>query len=287
MKKRIGLLFLLVITFGLCVILGFEAIPKTNKLKENKVEESVVESTVQSTLSGEVPAVVEKSNPENLSQTEESLSAEDKAVKEEISKYSNTKVDFRHNTQEIIKGKSFDITFSEIDYLPSYKGVIYINGLGDEFVYNTDNGKLRYAIMESVIVEKTAESIDFETAKRIAAEYVAENCDISKYTMNQHKEIEGGYYFCYTRYIGGYPSNDRYSIQIGYDGVIVYISDFTDTFIGKELNYDKEFINAKIKEYSAEMEIDWDSIIICISDGRVAASYTVPEAHAIAVTPLE
>lgn len=304
MKKRISLVFLLVLALGLSVIIGFTGISTTNTASSNNVEEvnkgnskTIVENEAESLVSEIeiVESTTQTIQNENISiedtnskiTMDEILSAEDRAVKSEISKYSNTKVDFRHDKQETIKGKRFDVTFSEIDSSSDYKRVIYKNNLGDEFVYNTDNGKLRYAVMESVITEKATESIDAESAQKIAVEYVSENCDINKYTMDQYKEKDSGYYFCFTRYIGGYPSSDRYSIQIGYDGAIVYVSDFTDTFDSKELNYSKEFIDSKIKEYSDETKVDWNSITICIHEGKVAVKYTELEKCAIAILPLE
>ncbi len=284
MTRRISLVFVLILALVLCIAVGCKYLPKTEDNNKENSDEIIIEEVVVETHKTEADEQI--STIEKLPESE-TLSAEDKAVKTEISKHIDTAVDFRYNKQEVLQDKTFDITFSEIDQSSNYERVIYKNELGDEFAYNTNNGKLRYAVIESVAVKKTAESIDCETAQQIATEYISANCDISRYIMSQQKEIDTGYYFCYTRYIGSYPSVDRFSVQIGYDGNIVYISDFTDTFTGKELNLDEIFIDAKIRECLDETKVDWDSITICLNEGKLAVRYIIPEQHAVAVLPLE
>lgn len=284
MKQRMRIIPLLCLALGLCIFVGFDRLSGTTDVDENtKQSNSVMEIEIfdnssQTALNEQVSNEVVNS---------EVLLIEDKIVKSEISKYSNTTVDFRYNKQETIQGKEFNLTFEKIDSLNDYKRTIYTNDSCDEFVYNTDNGKLRYAVIESAVTEKVAESIDKAAAKKKAEEYVFAKCNISDYTIDQEKETDKGYYFCFTRYIATYPSNDRYSVQIGYDGSIVYISDFTDTFDGKNINYDKAFIDAKIKEHSDETKVDWSSVTVRLEEGKVAVSYTVDENNAVYVLPLE
>lgn len=219
---------------------------------------------------------------------EDFISAEDKAVKSEISKYVDTKVDFRLNRQEMINQKTFNLTFSEIEnIIENNEKVVYKNELEDVFKYDAKSGKLREAIINSVVTQKTNESIDENAAQKITIEYAKTKYETDAYKLYSCKETTKGYNYIYTRYICGYPSSDKFSIKVGYDGNIVYVSDFTDTFDSKELNYSKEFIDSKIKEYSDETKVDWNSITICIHEGKVAAQYTEPEWCAIAILPLE
>lgn len=302
--KKASLVFILILAMGLGVSVGLKVYLTKDKDSKNNIEEIVVESKKQSAQNdqksdkssiAETILVEEtyraEANKQNAtiegSSATEILSDEDKAVKAEIAKHRETDIDFRYNKQETIKGKTFDVAFAEIEYATDYKRVLYKNSFGDEFAYDTDNGKLRYAVMESAVVPKTTESINQEKAQAIAVEYVSSNCNIDKYTMDQCKEIDSGYYFCFTRYIGSYPSSDRYGIQIGYNGDVVYLSDNTYVFSNKNIDFDKNFIDAKIKEHSDESKVDWDSIKICLNDGKVAISYTIPEQHAVAVIPLE
>lgn len=282
MKKN-RVLIPILIAICLCIIVGFTTIPVVRNFvaDDNKTAEQSKENEQTDNTKND------SENSKIVGSEEVILSAEDKAVKAEIAKYSNTNFDFRYARQENIKDKTFDLTFSEVEQVAGYKRILYKNDFGDEFVYNIDNGRLRYATIKSEVVEKTDGSINQAMALKIAEEYVGTQCDKEKYMLDQQKEIESGYYFCFTRYIGGYPSSDRYSIQVGYDKAIVYFSDFTDTFVGKDLNYTKEFIDSKIKENSDATKVDWDSVSICLNEGKVSVSYAIPEQAAIAILHLE
>lgn len=309
MKKR--KILLLGAILSLCVVVGFT----TNVKREIPIEKTH-ENTNESSI------LIEDGEIENLNQDEENvtqnettqinsqenaekatdiaqqsetsssteisnedfISAEDKAVKSEISKYVETKVDFRLNRQEMINQKTFNLTFSEIE---NDEKVVYKNELEDVFKYDAKSGKLREVIINSVVTQKTNESIDENAAQKITIEYAKTKYETDAYKLYSCKETTKGYNYIYTRYIGGYPSSDKFSIKVGYDGNIVYVSDFTDTFDSKELNYSKEFIDSKIKAYSDETKVDWNSITICLYEGKVAVKYTEAEQCAIAILPLE
>ncbi len=218
----------------------------------------------------------------------EVLSDEDRAVNEEIAKYVETEVVFRANKQEVVNGKTFNLKFSKVkDYIPD--GVIYSNDLGDTFEYDIKTGKLREAIMDSLITEKTVESIDKDTALKCAAEYAATKCDINNYTLTLDREDEEGYSFVYVRYIAGYRSTDRLSLSVGFDGKITHVGDTTDVFLGKNINYDKAFIDSKIKEHADESKVDWNSVKIYVEKEteKVWAKVKVEEIGAILEIPLE
>ena len=290
MKKTIRPLFLLVFVIGICVSLGF-----IEKSTQNTISVEYDKPSFQENFE-----VGNKKEAENTTQTiqsdfktnaavniENNLSEEDQKVKLEVLKHSDTIIEFKHIKEENINGKTFNLNYSKIDFSSDVKNVIYTNDSGDEFAYNIDNGDLRYAIMESIAVEKSAESIDDREAQKIAKEYISKKCNIEKYGIDYYKEIDTGYYYRYTRYVGEYKSSDRISIQVGFDGSIIYVSDFTDTFDGKELNYNKNFIDSKIKETIDETKVDWNSIMVCVYEGKVAVQYTVPEQCATAILSLE
>ena len=78
-----------------------------------------------------------------------------------------------------------------------------------------------------------------------------------------------------------------YGIKVGYAGDIVYLSDNTHIFDNKNIDFDKNYIDAKIKKHSDETKVDWDSVEVRIEDGKLAVKYAISEQHAIAILPLE
>ena len=213
---------------------------------------------------------------------------DDAAVKAEIEKYVDTDVDFKLNKQETINGKAFNITFSEFNNIVTNREkAIYKNDLGDSFEFDAKSGRLCTAVINSLVTPKTDESVTEDEAKTIAIEYAKTRCDIDKYSIESYKESEKGHGFVYTRYIGGYPSSDKFSIRVGYDGNIVFLNDNTTIFEGDNLNFEKSFIDSKIKEYSDEAKVDWESIWIEKSEGKICVSYAIPEQCAICILPLE
>lgn len=313
MKKRKILLFGAMLS--LCIVVGFTTYVKretpTEKTHENTSGSSILvkdgeieilnqdEKNVTQNETAQINSQENAEKATDIAQQSETsfsteisngdfISAEDKAVKSEISKYVDTKVDFRLNRQEKINQKTFNLTFSEIEnIIENDEKVVYKNELEDIFKYDAKSGKLREAIINSVVTQKTNESINENAAQKIAIEYAKTKYETDAYKLYSRKETTKGHNYIYTRYIGGYPSSDKFSIKVGYDGNIVYVSDFTDTFDSKELNYSKEFIDSKIKEYSDETKVDWNSITICIHEGKVAVKYTELEKCAIAILPLE
>ena len=313
MKKR--KILLLGAILSLCIVVGFTTNVKrgtpTEKTHENTSGSSIPvkdgeieilnqdEENVTQNETAQINSQEKAEKTTDITQQSETsfsteisngdfISAEDKAVKSEISKYVDTKVDFRLNRQEMINKKTFNLTFSEIENaIENDEKVVYKNELEDIFKYDAKSGKLREAIINSVVTQKTNESIDENAAQKIAIEYAKTKYETDAYKLYSCKETTKGHNYIYTRYIGGYPSSDKFSIKVGYDGNIVYVNDFTDTFDGKELNYSKEFIDSKIKEHSDEAKVDWESVKICIEEEKVSVSYTIPEQCAIAILPLE
>lgn len=285
-KKVFILVSVSVIAAILAVMVVFALLHKNTESQNSETDFSVQSDVIVY----EQPQTEEQNNDSMQSDNSvstEVLSAEDKKVKNEIAKYSSANVDFRYEKHESLNGKNIDLTFSEIESTDNTNRVIYKNNSGDEFAYNIGNGKLRYAVINSAVTTKTEKSVDKQSAQQIATEYVSAKLNIADYKIDNYKETDDGHYFCFVRYIGGYPSTDKYSIQIGFDGSVVYISDFTDTFDGKKIDYDKAFIDEKIKANTDESKVDWNSVNINLNDNKVTVFVTLTEDNAICAIPLE
>ncbi len=270
MKKYI----VLVLICALTLVVLLTGCKKTESVDESSyVIEQVVEEETHKTEADEQILTIEKL-PES-----ESLSAEDKAVKTEISKHIDTAVDFRYNKQEVLQDKTFDITFSELNATTNADKVIYKNNLGDEFKYDINTGELAVVKIDSAVTEKTNNSIDISTAYEIARTYVSKECNIDEYTVDVYEESEEGYVFWYVRYIGGYATSDAFRIKIGFDGSIVYFNNTTSTFAGKNLGFSKDFIDKKINETLGDKNIEVGTITINLHDNKVCVicSYTMTD----------
>ncbi len=308
MKKRLYLIVASVVAVCVSCLIGFKSISlikennKENKaeisseisdvqnteIPENSVEEKSAETTVKDVGAKTSEAAVKDAGAKTAEAEKEVLTAADKSVKSEIAKYVDTDFDFRAEKAETINDKKFNLKFSNVNDALNYdKKVVYSDDLGNKFEFAAETGRLFIADMKSLITEKTDGSIDKDSAQKIADEYAKTKCDIAKYERSSYESQYGYYGFEYTRYIGGYKSVDRLSVCVGYDGAIVYVSDFTYKFEGKNIDYTKEYIDNKIKESTAESDVDWQSIRIVADDrGNVAVSYSVPKNHATAVLPL-
>ena len=202
------------------------------------------------------------------------LSAEDKAVKTEIAKYSDTKIDFRKNMQKKIQDETYDISFIKVNEYNSDK-VIYENDLGDEFEFDVKTGKLCEAVINSNRVSKSEDSIDIDTAHKIALKLLPEDVNIDEYTQYAYRQTSKGYFFWYQRYIGKYRTTDSFSATIGFDGSLVDLSDSTHEFVGKNIDFDEEYITSKIDEYFKNYEkisIDYDNATVMINEGEICVN---------------
>lgn len=204
----------------------------------------------------------------------ENLSAEDKAVKTEISKYSDTKIDFKKNMQKKIQDETYDISFIKVNEYNSDK-VIYENDLGDEFEFDVKTGKLCEAVINSNRVSKSEDSIDIDTAHKIALELLPKDVNIDEYVQYAYRQTSKGYFFWYIRYIGKYRTTDSFSATIGFDGSVIDLSDSTHEFSDKNMNFDEEYVTLKIDEFVKENgadSVDFDHATVLMSDGKVCVS---------------
>ena len=273
-----------------------------NQLTKQKNVESATESSIESnaytpitdktSMSENKVSEEPKTTVNNNAATTEKIESikkfkNDAEVRAEIAKYVDTDVDFKLNKEVIINEKIFNLTFSNLNnVIANQEKAIYTNDLGDTFEFDAKSGRLCTAVINSLVTPKEDESVNEDEAKKIAIKYARAQCDIDKYSIESYKESEKGHSFVYTRYIGGYPSSDKFSIRVGYDGNIVFVNDNTTIFEGINLNFEKSFIDAKIKEHSDESKVDWDSVWIEKSGDKICVSYAIPEQNAVCILPL-
>ena len=199
------------------------------------------------------------------------LTEEDKVVKKEIAKYSDTKVDFRKNMQEEISGKKHEIEFVGLNEYNKEK-VVYKNDLGDEFEYNIETGKLCEATIKSNVVKETDKSIDIDSAYKIAMKFLPDGVNLDEYKKDSYCQTGNGYYFRYVRCFGKYASADSFSVIISFDGFLVSLNDNTNEFKGKDIDFDEKYITEKIDEFAKEnnaVNIRYDYATVMVEEGKL------------------
>lgn len=204
------------------------------------------------------------------------LTEEDKALQAEIAKYSDTKVDFRYNKQEKVQDKIFDISFSEFNSFSKPRRAIYKNDLDDEFEYDIATGKLIHMTLNSNITKKTNDSIDIDSAQKLALTFFPKVRNIDDYERYICVETSSGYAFWYRKNIGKYAIDDEFRIEIGFDGAVIYISDLTEVFAGKSLDFDEKFLDSKIEAFAKEndaVNIDYEHATITLRDGKLCLRF--------------
>lgn len=210
---------------------------------------STAETTITETIY-KAETVEEPTENKQLSEIEV-LSEDDKAVKAEIAKYSETTIDFKNLKQENFEGKNYDLTFSKMGSTTEasvYSNITYTDNKGDEFSYDLATGKLVMINLSSLKTEKTAESIDILSAETIAYEFASKNCSISDYALTSKEERENGYMFTYCKYIYGYQTNDRVKVLVGFDGAIIWTAIRVYPIDNDEVNVNEFWFESKINE---------------------------------------
>lgn len=241
-----------VLMVGLCCVLGFDQFSELTKPLKNAKEKVAVEKI---------------SIAEN---TTKPLTEEDKFLKAEIAKHGSTTVDFRHGKQVTIQGKKYDIAFEKFNTKINPSKIVYTSDKGDSFEYDIKTGELCNVTIKSNIVEKTNESIDMATAHKIALEYFPNDCDINEYTNTKLIESKDGYAIWYTKYIGQYMTTDAFCVKVGFDGSLVYINDATNVFDGKTIDFNEDFVTAKIQDFLNQKEgLEISNAVILVEDDVV------------------
>lgn len=201
----------------------------------------------------------------------QNLSEEDKVVKLEIAKYSDTEVDFRKNMQTKILDKAYETSFVGINEYNNQKAV-YTNEAGDKFEYDIETGKLWTAEIKSNIDEKRDTDIGIDEAHKIAMKLLPDDVDLDEYTQYAYSKTGKGYFFWYIRYFGKYRSTDSFSATIGFDGSLVDLNDSTHIFKGKNMDFDEKYITAKIDKFAKEkgaVNIRYDYATVLLESGEI------------------
>lgn len=199
------------------------------------------------------------------------LTEEDKVVKKEIAKYSDTDIDFRKNMQTKILDRTYETSFVGLNEHNTQK-VVYTNDAGDRFEIDIETGKLCEAVISSNSEEKSDIDIGIDKAHKIAMKLLSDDVDLNQYTQYAYRQTNKGYFFWYVRYFGKYRSTDSFSATIGFDGSLIDLSDSTHKFAGKNIDFDEDYITSKIEEYFKDYEkinIDYDNAIVMINEGAV------------------
>lgn len=277
MKKTTKLIILLIV-LGLCFGVGFIG----NLDIVNSIDNEVGYKDIGSDI---------KKNNENKQGEEvttEKLSSEDVELRKEIGKYDDNAADFKTNSVEKVGSNIHDIRFLEVDAVSNYENVIYKNDKNDIFKYDIKTGELRYALIESAIVQKTKDSIDIDVAQKIAEEYVSKKCNIKEYTIDLSQETSEGFEFSYRRYIGCYKTADVFAVNISFLGDITYIIDNTHIFKNIDISkfqVEEDLINSKIleiKDYLKDgMHFYEDSVLIMLEDDQLRLRYQIRQGTSV------
>ena len=244
MKKTL----VIILSIVLCVVLAGAAVAVGG---EGKIfnKEDVLSEPVSETTETEKPVEAE------------ALTAEDKALKAEIAKISDTKVDFRANKKQSLFGKNYNLEYKQINPLFNDKGTEKIDYVGkteegydSEFIYNLKDGKLFLASLNLPKTEKQADSISIEEAEKLARKYASEYCDLNVYSLSYIKERTNEYVFVFTKFIDGYDTEDQVDVKVDFRGNLVYLRNNTGVFDGMEFTVDETKLIAELESKLNETE---------------------------------
>ncbi|MBQ8203559.1 MAG: hypothetical protein IJZ75_04700 [Clostridia bacterium] len=186
-----------------------------------------------------LPADSEETVSADDSSSAELLSAEDKALKAEIAKISDTKVDFRANKKQNFCGKNYDLKF--LDMGANLTGtsvestlnnqITYVADDKNRFIYDVKTGGLKTVIIESYARYKDSNSITEEKALQIAEDYINKNYNHSGYALDSVLCNEQmGYIMTYSKHICGYATEDSIGFTIDFAGNICFMNIATGMF---------------------------------------------------------
>ncbi|MBQ8203558.1 MAG: hypothetical protein IJZ75_04695 [Clostridia bacterium] len=193
-----------------------------------------------------LPAESEETVSADDSSSAELLSAEDKALKAEIAKVSDTKVDFRANKNQSFCGKDYNLSYKQINTLFTDKGTEKIDYMGKtedgydaKFTYNLKDGKLFLAEFGVPKVQKQTDSISLSHAEKIAAKFALEFCDLKKYNLSFSREMNDYYMIAFANDTLGYETDDEIILQIDFNGNLIFLRDNTGIFEGMNFSVDE------------------------------------------------
>ena len=280
MKKTLVIIFSIILCIaiaGAAVALGGEGgiIKKDTPISESETKkDNPSQKSEESTES----IVIEET---------ETLSAEDKALKAEIAKISDTKVDFRVNKIQKLENENYNLTYKEIDPIFTEKGeekLVYTGKTNDgydvSFKYNVTDGKLFLAEFDLPETEKSSYSLSISEAEKIARKYAAKYCDLSSYELFSSKEIGGKYMFAYSKKISGYETDDEIILQINFNGELIFLRDNTGIFEDVNFIVDETKLVSKLErilnqQFSGFTEYEITKKRIGVSDGNAIMKFNV------------
>ncbi|MBQ8204074.1 MAG: hypothetical protein IJZ75_07335 [Clostridia bacterium] len=286
--RKVFISFLIIV---ICFVFTGAAVPKeSNRL--DMVKETII-STAETVAQKETATNVEENslttettqNPEESTEIivieeTETLSAEDKALKAEIAKISDTKIDFRAQRQDKIGAKTYTSTYKEL-VDGKYPRIIYEskleNGKNAIFEYSVNSGNLTMAFTPTR-VSKTENSITLEEAQKIATNIAKQYCDTSVYKLSKAKESYMFYEFAFARYISGYETAEGVYINIDFNGDLYLLTIGTNIFEDKDFTVDEAKLTAALEKYLAEATPDYTSYEIerqriSVSNGKPVIEY--------------
>ena len=268
MKKTLVIIFSIV----LCIALTGAAVALGGEDGIIKKDEPVsqTENEAQSSAQKE----------EKLEQTE-TLSAEDKALKAEIAKISDTKVDFRTQRQDKIGAKTYNATYKEL-VDGKYPRIIYEskleNGETATFEYSVNSGNLTRAYVPTGINSKSEKSVTFEEAQKMATAIASQYCDTSVYKIAKANEWSMFYEFTFARFISGYETSEGIYMLLDFDGNVNIMTVGTNIFKDKDFTVDETKMTAALEKYLNETYKSYTSYEITrqrinVSEGKPIMEY--------------
>ena len=193
---------------------------------------------------------------EQKTEETETLSAEDKALKAEIAKISDTKIDFRANKLQLFSGKDYNLKFLGMganiggvtaDSTINTK-ITYSDAGNNTFVFDLKTGELKTVVIESTARYKNSNSITEEKALQIAQDYINKNFN-DKYILDSiicNEQI--GYIINFSKHICGYPTEDSIGFTVDFDGDICFMNAATGVFDKFEIeNIDESKLIEKLE----------------------------------------
>ncbi len=279
MKKTLVIIFSIV----LCIALAGAAVALGGEGKIFSVDNSTSEPTEEITASESDKNAEPVENNSTISTESgviEVLSAEDKALKAEIAKISDTKIDFRTQRQDKIGAKTYNATYKEL-VDGKYPRIIYEskleNGKTAVFEYSVNSGNLTMAFTPTR-VSKTENSITFEEAQKIATNIAKQYCDTSIYKLSKANELYMFYEFAFTKYISGYETSEGVYVNIDFNGDLYLLTIGTNIFKDKDFTVDETKMTAALEKYLNETYKSYTSYEITrqrisVSEGKPIMEY--------------
>ena len=229
----------------------------------------------------------------------ETLSAEDKALKAEIAKISDTKIDFRAEKEQVFSDNNYALTFKEINTQFTDKGEEKLDYIGKtkegydiKCTYNLKDGKLFTARWSLPKTEKQAASISMDKAENIARKYAAEYCDLNVYSLSYAKERTNEYAFVFTKFIDGYETADQVDVKVDFYGNLIYLRNNTGVFDEFDIESidETKLLETLESKIGKDMEYTIDSQRIIVEDGKPMMEYGISPANSrgfVCLIPIE